>query len=136
LASVLMAGCSQKGAPVAQPPPKDEPKSLAAHVIRGKEKQITQGEFKNIGLFYNQYNSERSGAPTLEGFKAYIKRDAAKEYQDLEDGRIVLIVTTTPASNKVLAYEKEPDLNGKHLVLMGDGSIDSMTEAQLQKALK
>jgi hypothetical protein len=48
----------------------------------------------------------------------------------------VVIWNAELSSNKVLAYEKQPDVKGYQVVLFGDGHIETIKSEELQKALE
>ena len=48
----------------------------------------------------------------------------------------VLVLTKKPTSTRVLSYEKKPNNQGIHAVVMGDKSATSMTSKELARALK
>lgn len=117
------------------PSPKSEA-GVATNVKRGMELQDVKNQLRNIGQMYLLYNQERTQSPSLEDFKASLKRDAGKERQALEEGRYVLLVTENPTGNVILAHEKAADHNGNRVVVMGDGGVKMLNEQEFQAALK
>ncbi len=110
---------------------------LGGHVQRGKERQTNQNDLQQIALFYIQFDSENDRPPaSLEEFKTYVYKDSPKLFQKIEDGSYVINFKVKPSSNTVVAYEKEPDLNGNHLVVWGDKATKLVSSSDLQKALQ
>jgi hypothetical protein len=143
--ALVSPSCKDKEAEATAPPSRQaagtgrpaEPPSLAAHVIRGKDRQKAQNQLSQIAIFYRLYNTDKGRSPAeLEDFRTYIERDGPAESQALKDGHYVLVLNSPLGSRDVLAYEKGPDINGKHIVAMGDGHIENLTSEELQAALK
>ena len=95
-------------------------------------------ELREFGRFYVMYNTERNKSPSkLEDLKPYMERDAKTLLEAIKDGYYVVVWNVRElSSNTLLAYEKTPDGNGDHLVVMGDGSVSKLNDQQLQKSLK
>jgi hypothetical protein len=111
--------------------------SLGAPLIRGKERQRDQNELRQIAYFYQLYVNDRGRPPAnWPEFKKYIERDAARETQAIDEGHYVVVWNATLASNRVLAYEKNVDLNGNQLVVMGDASVHLVKASKLKEMLK
>jgi hypothetical protein len=92
---------------------------------------------RQIGTFYLLYRNDLNRSPaSLKDFVAYIKRDAPRESQALEEGHYVLVLNVTPTSSTVLAYERNAYTDGSRLVLMGDGSVKLMSGPEFQAALR
>jgi hypothetical protein len=110
------------------------PASMA--VMRGKQITNVKGLMYNLGKFYQQYTLENNRAPTkLEEFTSYIQRDSRPLVQALQDGEITLTLSSQLNSNVVLAYETKPYVDGTRVVLMGDGSVSTMSTQDFQAAL-
>jgi hypothetical protein len=110
-------------------------------VQRGAQLRVNENLMKQIGLFYQFYRNDHDGQPprTEAEFKAYLQSDpnARNEVEAFNKGWIVLVLDPPPNSHQVLAYEKEPYQNwGNRIVLLGDGSVKVMVEAEFQAALK
>ena len=106
-------------------------------MVRGKEKRNVENELRNIGQLFAVYHTNLGGArPDMEAFKAQLQKDDPKSFQGLKEGRYILRPIRELSSNLVLAYEKEPDLRGMHVVVFGDASIKSLNDQDLQAALK
>ncbi len=108
----------------------------AGHIKRGKERLVNQNDLNQLALLCFQYYQDQAPAD-LQQLKSMIQKDAPNIYRKIDQGQIVLLHHKKITSDMVIAYEKEPDLNGKQLAAMGDGkSVNSMTAAELQKALQ
>jgi hypothetical protein len=110
-------------------------------VQRGAQLRVNENLMKQLGLFYQFYRNDHDGQPprTEAEFKAYLQSDpnARNEVEALNKGWIVLVLDPPPNSHQVLAYEKEPYQKwGNRIVLLGDGSVKVMVEAEFQAALK
>jgi hypothetical protein len=93
-------------------------------------------QLHSMGQLLQTYHGEFNRYPArLEDFLEYIKRDAPHEYESLRTGYFVMTLDPRPTGDKVVVYEKDQDLNHMHLVLMGDGSVQRMTEDQFQAAV-
>jgi hypothetical protein len=128
---ILATGC-----PKNKPEP-TEP-GIGAHVQRGKEKQVSQSELGQLGLYYIQYyDSSGQRSPTKLEDLPDLQRDLRHLAEAIRDGTIVVNwgVKDPNSSNVVLAYEKDPDLRGNHVVLKGDRSVVTMTTQELKAAL-
>jgi hypothetical protein len=125
---VCLAGC-------AKPPEGD---NLAGHVKRGMEKPKAANNLQQLAYFYIEYNADNGRPPgSWQEFKAYIERDApATMIKAVEDGRLIIIWNARCASNVVLAYERDVDLNGDQVAVMGDASVHTMKTQDLQAALR
>jgi hypothetical protein len=111
------------------------PKGGETGLIRTLNRQTIQNDLRQIGLFYKQYEAETGRVNSLEGFKNYVKRDAAAIYQRLQDSTYVIVLNAR-GGEAVLAYERAADGNGQHIVVKGDGSVSEMSTQELQTALK
>ena len=131
---LLLAGC-HGGSPHSQAPPPTKADE-GAQFLRGTQRQVAQNDLVQLALFYKQYDTEYGQGPKVEELKAYIQRDAPKIVQGIQAGRYVVVPGVTQGSGKVVAYEKDADLNGNRLVAMEDGSVHLMPEAEFQAALK
>jgi hypothetical protein len=129
---VMATGC---------PKTKSEPTEpgIGAHVQRGKEKQVSQSELGQLGLYYIQYyDSTGQLSPTKLEDLPDLQRDLRHLAEAIRDGTIVVNwgVKDPYSSNVVLAYEKDPDLRGNHVVLKGARSVVTMTTQELNAALQ
>ncbi|MGH7173906.1 MAG: hypothetical protein ACRELG_26815 [Gemmataceae bacterium] len=110
-------------------------------VRRGAQRQVNQQLLRNIGQYYVLYRTENGRSPrNLQEFLTYLKSDpnarTAKVPQVLESGWVVMVFSPEPASNQVLAYEKEAFQQFQNrVVLFGDGSVKLMDEPKFQAAL-
>jgi hypothetical protein len=111
--------------------------NVAGHVQRGKDLQKIRNDLRQLALLYQTYTNEMGRPPAdQETFISYIQRDARGIAQDIRDGKYVVIWgLPSLSSSTVLAYEKDVDLRGNQVVVMGDATVSSMTPQQLQAAL-
>jgi hypothetical protein len=137
LMAALLVGCS-KGASPATPTAAPAGSAPGLSLKRTIQRSNVANDLQQLGLFYQTYNTDFGRSPAkLEDLKPSIERDMPKLYESIENGTYVVSWgVRNLASNLVLAYEKEPDNNGIHYVLMGDGSVQRMNDEQLQTALK
>jgi hypothetical protein len=141
--ALLFSGCEKqektanKGAPGDNKPiiPEPGPPTAAAHVQRGKERQINQNDLRQLALFFKQIKTlQADNRPvTKDELKAEIQRDMPKLWQAIDEGKIIVNYNCDGSSNSLLAHEQKADLNGNHLVTMGDGSTKLVPSAQLQQ---
>ena len=136
LVCTLVPGCAVKeSTPPA--PSKSDGASLGGHIKRGMEKPKVQNVLQELGQFYLLYNTENGRSPaSWAELKAYMQKDSAKLVQIIEEGRYEIIWGARPGSGVVVAYEKDPDLRGNQVAVMGDGHVESMSAAKLQAALQ
>ena len=102
-----------------------------------QERTKIQNDFENLKLYFFTYDTEMGKPPaSWKDFKPYIVRDGpASLVSGIENGRYVVIWKTKPSSKNVLAYEKQPDVNGRQIVLFGD-RIETIDSEELKKALE
>jgi hypothetical protein len=139
-AALLVAGCKKHW-------PTDDTRSnqgggggggnVAAHVVRGRDLQKVRNDLGQLAKLYQVYVTEFGRPPAKwEDFKTYIQRDAPKLVQDIEEGKYVVRWGAPASPGTLLAYEKQVDLRDNQVVVMGDGSVSSMSSQQLQAALQ
>ena len=160
---LVLAGC-QKGAKQAkatekeegwnprgayQPPPNaTEPKrggirgdsdmvgAAGQNVRQGAERQKAKGILENLGLFYQQYNTENGRWPAnQQEFISYIQRDAPHVVEALKNGYFVVFWNTQPDSNTILAYEKASYARAR-TVLIGTKSVVVMPDEEFNQRMK
>ncbi len=151
LLAALLPGCRTRGtkttAPAAAPPAAAPaagagtaaaPANPAGMDLRRKiDEAVVYNQLRQIALFYSSYNKDMGRPPaTQQDLAEYLKRDAAKEYNSLQQGLLVVVPNARPASGVVVAYEREPDRAGNQFVAFGDGAVQKMTAPQLQAALQ
>jgi hypothetical protein len=134
------------GSKQANPPeqPKQEARSAGEiigsagqNVRQGAVRQGNKGMLHNLGIFFQQFNSENGRPPAnKDEFINYIKRDDPKAVEALQDETYVVHWKTPMQADKILIYERNALSNGTRLVLKGDGSVHTMTEQEFQAALK
>jgi hypothetical protein len=140
LTAGLLAGCGKKhdDEPKGGPsnPVLGPPQPGAGGLRRAVDRPKVLNELRQLGTLYKAYSLE-PGRHTLQGFKAYIQRDARDLVDRLDKHVYVLLVTDNPSSTNILAYEKAADGSGNHYVAMGDASVpDPMSTQQLEQALQ
>ncbi len=113
-------------------------KSIIGNARGAAYRTERKNELKQIGLFYSQYCD--SGIPksarTKEGFLDSIKRDAKVIHETILDGYYQMNMRADHTSSQsIVAYERDPELNGTHLVVRGDTSVDYVTAQELKAAL-
>jgi hypothetical protein len=95
-----------------------------------------ENQLRQIGIFLQAFQGEQGRYPNnLKEFLDYIKQDARREHESLQTGYFAMTLDPRPAAGSVVVYEKDPDTNGKRCVLLGDGSVQRMTEDEFKKAV-
>ncbi len=98
-------------------------------------------QLKSLGIMYHNYHDRNGKGPSRVEDLAQLGQDDPQTYAALQRGDFVLIWDVSipgmvqGSSNTVLGYEAAAPTNGG-LVLMGDGSVRSMTVAEFQAAPK
>jgi hypothetical protein len=100
------------------------------------DRPAVQNDLRQLALFYKTYEAEFGSVKSADALKNYIKRDAPKLYQALDEKVYVVVPNVRAASGSVVAYEKTADAAQQHIVAMGDATISQMSTAELQAALK
>jgi hypothetical protein len=144
LAAALLAGCSEKGSSKKD----DEPKGFPAPeggqggIIRTRNLQLVQNDFKQLGLAYhNFYDARKRGPANVDELAPFFDNDARLK-QALQQGQYVfhwnmgLNQMPQGTSNTILAYERDPDAAGNRVVVMGDATPKIMGKADFEAALK
>ena len=72
----------------------------------------------------------------MEEFAAYIGPDGSHLIPPIKQGKWVVVWNVQPSGRTVVAYEKDPDFNGNHVVSFGDGTVKTLPTGDLQAALK
>ncbi len=152
LTACALAGCGKKGGAgdnrpepeVVQvpakgfdvgPPPKPEPR--AGGVIGAPRRQSIQNDLRQIGLFYANYlTTNPKGPPNTKAIADSIRRDARALAEALDNNVYHLVPRVRGGSGVVLAYDVAGDEDGYHIVVMGDGSVDTLTRQELEERLK
>jgi hypothetical protein len=95
-----------------------------------------ENQLHQIGLLLKNYESQNNHYPTrLEDFLEDIKRDARREHESLKTGYFVMTLNPRPTPGTVVVYEKDPDTSGMRLVVLADGSVQRLNEAQFKAAV-
>jgi hypothetical protein len=134
-------GCSRKTSaeteekPAAPPFQRNEA-SLAGMVKQERSK--IQNDFKNLAIYYRLCADDRAGKGPAkwEDLKPYIGNDLPSLVKGIEEGRYVIVWKSPMGSKDIIAYEKQADVRGIHIVLHGDGSIVSTSAEDLKKEIK
>jgi hypothetical protein len=134
---VLAAGCTRKSESKDPPPPPFQRNEASLAGMVKQERTKIQNDFENLKTYYWDYEITMGKPPAKwEDFKPYIVRDGpASLVSGIENGRYVVVWKAKPSSKNVLAYEKQPDVNGKQIVLFGD-RIETIASEDLKKALE
>jgi hypothetical protein len=130
LITALALGATLCGCPKVEP----EKPGLGAHVARGKEKRSLENDIRQLATFLFDPDAGRT-PKNWEAFKPSL-RQAPHLVKAVEDGEVAIIYNVPLGSNTVVAYEREPDLRGSHVVAWGDGRVTTMPTAELDAALK
>jgi hypothetical protein len=135
-AGMLASGCLRKSESKDPPPPPFQRNEASLAGMVKQERTKIQNDFENLKLYFMTYETEMGKPPaSWEDFKPYIVRDGpASLVSGIENGRYVILWKTKPSSKNVMAYEKQPDVNGKQIVLFGD-RIETIDSEELKKAL-
>ncbi len=105
----------------------------------GKTESQRQGELKQLGFAYHSFLEEHQRGPTGPTELTFLSPEMAKE---LESGELVIVWDVrledqkSDPSTLVLAYRKTPLSSGNRQVLMANGAVETMTEADFAKAPK
>jgi hypothetical protein len=128
-------GCTKSSSGKAGPAPAQGGQVSLKRMITSK---AVPNDLRQIAYFYRLYNTDFNRSPAnLEEFKSYIQRDAGKLAESLDKGIYVVIWKVNDlSSNAVLAYENEPDQDGKRYVVKGDASVEKMNEQEWRKAVE
>src|SRR5437588_12909393 len=102
-----------------------------------KERQIIQNDLLQLALTCTRIKTSQidNRAVTKDELKAELQRDMPRLWQAIDEGKIIVNYNCDGSSNSVLAYEKNADLNGNHLVTMGDGSTSLVPTAKLSQIM-
>lgn len=148
LAMAFVAGCQKEETPPAQPvlPGKaplvkaNAKKEPIRDVISGVARRMEISEVRNLlrqlGQAYHTFDVDFNRAPrTLAELEPYLGKSASL-IEPLKSGDFTVIYgvkraqMTAGASNTIIAYETHADTHGQRVVLMGDGSLNELTEAE------
>lgn len=111
--------------------------SAGQNVRQGAARQGNKVMLHDLGVFFQHFNNENGRPPAnKDEFITYIKRDAPKTVEALQDETYVVHWKMPMQSNNILVYERFALSNGTRLVLKGDGSVHTMTEQEFKEAMK
>lgn len=133
---VVVKGDQPKTAPPVQPEP---PKKIASGVNARRIEiiEMEQG-LQQLGLAYKAHEiTNRKGPAKVEDFGNGIS-PALK--QEIQDGYVKVIwnaVAGPEPGNEIYAYEADPDIMGRRVVLMADGrTVKRLNDAEFKKTPK
>jgi hypothetical protein len=153
LGAFALTGCGKKrapaderpgpqGVPVAQnqPPPVNNPPPpdvRAGGALGAPRRQQIQNDLRQIGLFYVNYLILNPKGPrNTKEFADSIRRDARALAEALDTNVYYLVPRVRGGSGVVLAFDVAGDEDCYHIVVMGDGSVDTLTRQKLEERLK
>jgi hypothetical protein len=144
LVALSLTGCADKPKPTEEEVPtkaKSPIEVIGNNYLPSVGRVNPSNDFHTFYQLYQIYLND-SGRPLtkLEDLKAMnLDREASKIYQAFMDGRYAFNFSAGKdlRGETVLCYEKDVTRKGGTIVvLMGDGSVQTMTAPQLQAALK
>jgi hypothetical protein len=129
-----------KQQPVQQPPappPQPHPEQRVAGIAnRGQDTEI-MNDFRQIGLFYQQsLLTNPRGPKSSKTFADEIRRDSPRIAQALDNQLYFLLPGVRRGANAIVAYDVPGNTANNHIVLMGDGSVQTMPAQELQQYLQ
>lgn len=135
---VVLLGCGSKEA---EPEEKPNIKRGVGAMVPAVKRAGTKVDLSQLGQLYMIKLTDGDRPPMKLEDWPELKKDYPQGYQALADGTYIFLwnagPTSMPAgtSNTIVAYEKSvPENKGE--VLMGDGSVQTMTAAEFKKAPK
>jgi hypothetical protein len=144
LIAMSLTGCADKPKPTEEEPPvkqKAPIEVIGNNYLPSVGRVSPSNDFQQFYLLYQTYLLD-SGRPLakLDDLKAMnLDREAPKIYKAFMEGRYAFNFSAGKdlRGSTVLCYEKDVTRKGGSIVvLMGDGSVQTMTAPQLQEALK
>jgi hypothetical protein len=144
LFALSLTGCADKPKPTEEEAPakaKSPIEVIGNNYLPSVGRVNPSNDFHTFYQLYQIYLND-SGQPLtkLEDLKAMnLDREASKIYQGFMEGRYAFNFSAGKhlRGETVLCYEKDVTRKGGTIVvLMGDGSVQTMTAPQLQAALK
>ena len=111
-------------------------------LIRARDMIEFRNHFKQLGLAYLSYVAEHNKAPMKKADLVPYLQGYKKVTDMLDNGDIVFFYGVTPqqmtkgTSNTVLAHESYEDVNGRRIVVMGDGSVHALSAADFAKTAR
>jgi hypothetical protein len=140
-AGLLLLGCGddkskkKKSEEPVRNPALGRPKAGAGDLRRVVDKPKVQSHLHNLGQLYQAFLTEFNQPPkSVAQFAEYAKDDAQLR-RLLSEGYYEMVVGKKVSGNGILAYEKKPDAHGRHMIVRGDGSVDTLTTADLTRAI-
>jgi hypothetical protein len=117
-------------------PPQPHPEQRPAGFANRGEDQAVMNDMRQIGIFYNQYLiTNPRGPQDSKAFANEIRRDAPRIAKALDNRVYRLLPGARRAGNMLVAYDEPGNSAGMHVVVMGDGSVQTMGRQELQKHL-
>jgi hypothetical protein len=119
----------------------DKPKEKKGGLIRQRELIEMRPDFQQIGLAYNGIIADSGKPPqSKEDFRKYLKAPKIMKYFD--ENILEFYYGVSPlqmpdgSSRTIVGYEPNSDQSGQRLVIMGDGSVQTISDADYAKAPK
>jgi hypothetical protein len=117
-------------------------KEKKGKIVRTRDLIEFRQFFKQLGIAYATYEAEHNKGPQKKEDLAPSLQGLTKLLEMLDKGDIVFYYGVSKqqmekgASMTILAHEAYEDVNGRRLVLMGDGSVQELSNAEFEKAPK
>lgn len=139
---LLLSGCRKPSAstqPVApapqQPLAPPGPGGVVQGVRQAPKRLVDSNQLREFALLYIQHKDVHQTAPT--GLDDLAKDLDPKAREAFREGFYMAVWNVrNPTSGTILAYVKEPDHQGLHMVVKGDRSVERMNSRDLEAALK
>jgi hypothetical protein len=120
--------------PLPNPGGQQEP-PRPANIAGIPDRETVKNDLRQLALLV-QANDTRRSPRDLKAFIQSLQRDARHLAQALEKQQYGLFPNVPLNSNTVLAFEWPGDSAGQHIVVMGDGSVTSISRQQLEALFK
>lgn len=106
-------------------------------VRRGADNATIRNDLHQLGILYKAYVAENGNGPrSLDDFLNYIQRDAQAIHKRFKDQVYTLNLLAKSTGDSVVVFETDAFAgDGMRNVLMGDGSVKKMNEAELKQGL-
>src|SRR5262249_46071612 len=143
--TTALCGCnaqkeSSAAKPAGEPQRAQKPSAVSTRPIKGgyrekMERPKVYEELRQLGLFYRQYFDTFNRAPAnTEEFRSYIEHDDPKLADAIKENYYAIICKIRELrSDTVVAYEREPDDQGRRHVAVGDAAVKRMDANEFEK---
>jgi hypothetical protein len=130
------------GPPTVAPPPAGgvvppagavPPPALAPGLPQVLQRPQVDNDLRQLALFYQTYPGK---VREVKSFLSYIQREAPQLAQAVQQGIYVVVPNAPPQTAAIVAYTAQPDPQGRYHVARGDGSVEVLSSAELQTALR